>query len=107
MDDWDLQLDAVLFGIRTKMHVSTGFSPFRLLYHREARLPSQMDDAMNEVSYLSFKSRGKLVLHNEESPKFLFYLETFVGCPLPHGRGGGVYPRSGGAIGCGCCPAGT
>jgi hypothetical protein len=52
-DDWDLQLDAVLFGIRTKKHASTGFSPFRLLYHREARLPSQMDDAMEEVSYLS------------------------------------------------------
>lgn len=38
-DDWDNHLDATLFGYRTSKHRSTGYSPFLMLYHREAHLP--------------------------------------------------------------------
>ena len=37
--DWDLRLPLVLFAIRTSDHATTGFSPFKLIYGREARLP--------------------------------------------------------------------
>ena len=38
-DDWDLHIDAVLFGYRVAKHSSTGYSPFYMLFHREPRLP--------------------------------------------------------------------
>jgi hypothetical protein len=37
--DWDLKLPLVLFAIRTSEHATMGFSPFNLVYGREARLP--------------------------------------------------------------------
>ena len=37
--DWDLRLPLILFAIRTSEHSSTGFSPFSLVYGREARIP--------------------------------------------------------------------
>ena len=37
--DWDLRIPLVLFAIRTSEHATTGFSPFRLTYGREAKLP--------------------------------------------------------------------
>ena len=38
-DDWDLYIPAILFAYRVSPSVSTGDSPFSLLYGREARLP--------------------------------------------------------------------
>ena len=37
--DWDLRLPLVLFALRTSEHATTKFSPFRLVYGREAKLP--------------------------------------------------------------------
>ena len=37
--DWDLRLPLVLFAIRTSDHATTGFSPFKLVYGQEARIP--------------------------------------------------------------------
>ena len=37
--DWDLRLPLVLFALRTSEHASTKFSPFRLIYGKEAKLP--------------------------------------------------------------------
>lgn len=37
--NWDLFLPYVLFAYRTTVHSSTGFSPYQLLYGREARGP--------------------------------------------------------------------
>ena len=37
-DDCDLMLDTILFGYRVAKHRTTGYSPFFMLYHREAHL---------------------------------------------------------------------
>ena len=36
-DDWDLYLDPVLFSIRASEQCTAKFSPFKLMYNREAR----------------------------------------------------------------------
>ena len=41
-NDWDIYIPAVLFGIRTSRQESTKYSPFYLMYHREARLPLEV-----------------------------------------------------------------
>ena len=42
-DDWYLMLDPILFGYRVAKHRTTGYSPFFMLYHREARLPIDIE----------------------------------------------------------------
>jgi hypothetical protein len=49
-NNWPDHLDAVLFSLRTKKQQSTRYSPFRLLYHREAKYPVELDDN-EEVSF--------------------------------------------------------
>ena len=39
--DWDVHLQQLLFAYRSKPHLSTGESPFFLLYGRDARLPTE------------------------------------------------------------------
>uniref|UniRef100_A0A1A7Z3E0 Gypsy retrotransposon integrase-like protein 1 n=1 Tax=Iconisemion striatum TaxID=60296 RepID=A0A1A7Z3E0_9TELE len=43
-DDWDIYLDPILFGLRSKMHCTTKVSPFLLMYGREARYPSEVPE---------------------------------------------------------------
>src|SRR6185295_12486110 len=38
-DDWDLHIPAVLLAYRTKKHATTGYTPFQLVYRRQAILP--------------------------------------------------------------------
>ena len=52
-EEWVSALDGVLFAHRTAKHTSTGFSPFKLLYGREPKLPidiSLCSDVMENVS---------------------------------------------------------
>ena len=42
-DNWDEYLDPVLFGIRTSVQESTKFTPFYLMYGREARFPLEVE----------------------------------------------------------------
>ena len=42
-DDWDQKLESILFGYRAAKHRTTGFSPFFMLYHREALLPIDVE----------------------------------------------------------------
>jgi integrase-like protein len=38
-DDWDIHIPAVLLAYRTKKHATTGYTPFQLVYGRQATLP--------------------------------------------------------------------
>ncbi|RXN34375.1 myosin-1 isoform X3 [Labeo rohita] len=42
--DWDKHLDAVMFGLRTKRQMTTKFSPYYLMFGREARYPSEIPE---------------------------------------------------------------
>uniref|UniRef100_A0A3P9PWV5 Gypsy retrotransposon integrase-like protein 1 n=1 Tax=Poecilia reticulata TaxID=8081 RepID=A0A3P9PWV5_POERE len=41
-NDWDMFLEATLFSLRSKTHTITKYSPFFLMYGREARFPSEV-----------------------------------------------------------------
>ncbi|XP_026026956.1 uncharacterized protein LOC113024268 isoform X2 [Astatotilapia calliptera] len=41
---WDEYLDAVMFGLRTKKQVTTKYSPYYLMFGREARYPSEIPE---------------------------------------------------------------
>lgn len=41
-DDWDEQLDGVLFSYRTSVHASTKYTPFYLMYGRDPVLPIEL-----------------------------------------------------------------
>ena len=38
-DEWDQHIPAVLLAYRTKRHATTGYTPFQLVYGRQATLP--------------------------------------------------------------------
>jgi len=40
--EWDQYVDATLFAYRTKTHKMTGYSPFYLIYGRQATLPVEL-----------------------------------------------------------------
>ena len=48
-NDWDTKLDTILFAYRVSKHRSTGYSPFFMMFHREARLPIEADVEQNET----------------------------------------------------------
>uniref|UniRef100_A0AAZ1Y2T2 Integrase zinc-binding domain-containing protein n=1 Tax=Oreochromis aureus TaxID=47969 RepID=A0AAZ1Y2T2_OREAU len=41
-NNWDLYLDPTLFSLRSKVHTTTKYSPFFLMYGREAVFPSEV-----------------------------------------------------------------
>uniref|UniRef100_A0AAQ6IJ74 Integrase catalytic domain-containing protein n=1 Tax=Anabas testudineus TaxID=64144 RepID=A0AAQ6IJ74_ANATE len=41
---WDQYLDAVMFGLRTKKQMTTKFSPYFLMFGREARYPAEVPE---------------------------------------------------------------
>ena len=41
-EDWDLYIPAVLLAYRTKRHATTGYTPFQLVYGRQATLPIEL-----------------------------------------------------------------
>ena len=41
-DQWDKFLEPVLFGYRTSVHSSTGFSPYELMFKRKPRLSCEV-----------------------------------------------------------------
>ena len=45
-DDWDEYLDSILFAYRTSKHASTQYSPFFLMYGRDAILPVELKVCM-------------------------------------------------------------
>ncbi|KAH3817023.1 hypothetical protein DPMN_118549 [Dreissena polymorpha] len=59
-NNWCEYLDGAMFAQRTKRHSSTKFTPFFLLYGREAVYPSQLPPAFTgAVCYtIVIKNRG-------------------------------------------------
>ena len=59
--NWEYKLDPVLFGYRVAKHHSTGDSPFYMLYHREPRLPIDVElfsnDRLEEENADQYKLR--------------------------------------------------
>lgn len=49
-DHWDQQIHSVLFAYRMRVHSETGFSPYYLLYGREATLPREVIQRIEEFS---------------------------------------------------------
>ncbi|KAL3047982.1 hypothetical protein OYC64_022027 [Pagothenia borchgrevinki] len=43
-EDWDEYPDAVMFGLRTKKQMTTKFSPYFLMFGREARYPTEVPE---------------------------------------------------------------
>ncbi|KAF3844582.1 hypothetical protein F7725_007745 [Dissostichus mawsoni] len=41
---WDEYLDAVMFDLRTKKQMTTKFSPYYLMFGREARYPTEVPE---------------------------------------------------------------
>ena len=54
-DDWDLRIPQVLLAYRTMVLTSTGFSPHRIMFGREARMPIDLmlPEAPGERKYSS------------------------------------------------------
>ena len=46
-EQWDLYLDAILFSYRVSQQESTKYSPFFLVYGRQARLPVKFNTKPN------------------------------------------------------------
>ena len=51
--EWDEYLDATLLAYRTMKHESTGFTPFQLIYGRQARLPIELKVITHPNEYSS------------------------------------------------------
>ena len=48
LDEWDKYIAPVLFAYRTNKHSTTKFTPFYLLYGRQAQLPMETQDLEGE-----------------------------------------------------------
>ena len=44
-NDWDEKLEYALYSYRTSVHATTKYTPFSLMYGREAVLPLQLRNA--------------------------------------------------------------
>ena len=73
-DDWDEYLDAILFSYRTSIHASTKYTPFFLMFGREAVLPIELQlheetgaPIPNSVTSIPFENKVlKYVTHFAE-----------------------------------------
>ena len=48
-EHWDDYLDPILFSIRSKKQMTTKYSPFYLLYNREAHWPRDLPDLTDKL----------------------------------------------------------
>ena len=68
--EWSFIIDGVLFSMQIRKQKLTGFSPFVLLYQREAVLPYGLD--WNIIEY-----KDNVLLKDDESNGKKAILETF------------------------------
>ncbi len=63
MDDWDQLLDNILFAYRSSRHDSTKYTPFLLMYGREARLPIDLSRvAVQDQEELDLETKTEKML---------------------------------------------
>ncbi|XP_037113220.1 protein transport protein SEC31-like [Syngnathus acus] len=71
-ESWDEYLDAVMFGLRTKKQMTTNYSPYFLMFGREARYPIQVpehyevDGTVEDVVGMEVMAQD----HNEQDQLF-------------------------------------
>ena len=56
--DWDENLECVLFSYRTSVHATTKYTPFYLMYGREAVLPPQLQTECKDGNDVLFSMTG-------------------------------------------------
>ena len=53
-DSWDTFLESALFAYRTTQNHTTKYTPFKLLYGHEAKLPLDLQDTNQNISEESY-----------------------------------------------------
>ena len=48
ISEWDEKIDTVLFAYRVSKNKSTGYSPYFMMYHRQPRLPIDVEFLPNQ-----------------------------------------------------------
>ena len=64
--DWDEFIPTALFAYRVSLQETTQLSPFETLYNYEARLPSDLENATENIFTKDIKSKWKLAKTNIE-----------------------------------------
>ncbi|HVH96324.1 MAG TPA: DDE-type integrase/transposase/recombinase, partial [Bacillus sp. (in: firmicutes)] len=68
--EWDENIEAVLLAYRTKKHESTGFTPFQLIYGRQAILPIELKVSTYRKEEMdALLGRTKEIIENNDSLK--------------------------------------
>ncbi|XP_051975103.1 arp2/3 complex-activating protein rickA-like [Xyrauchen texanus] len=75
---WDKHLDAVMFGLRTKKQMTTKFSPFYMMFGREARYPSEVPE------YYKIDNTVEAVMGIEEMTESVLKLDEVIQTALTH-----------------------
>ena len=79
-NDWDTKLDSILWSFRTAFKVSTGMTPFKLVYGLEAVVPMEFVVPSLRVSAeklpsdLSVKHRTRYLMQMEEDRMVSAYI---------------------------------
>jgi len=75
-DDWGKYLDSAIFATNTNVQASTKYTPFRLMYEREARFPleaekeaeyNSLDDVIDNFCYVDFEQHIKECFEKQKS----------------------------------------
>ena len=67
ISEWDEKIDTVLFAYRVLKNKSTGYSPYFMMYHRQPRLPIDVEflpnhslEDENVEEFVQLRKGGKL-----------------------------------------------
>ena len=80
-DDWDDFIDPVLFSIRTAIQESTHYTPFFLMYGREARFPFEVEASKGVSSETQLADVQSAVSRLQEVRERYFQMPARVSVP--------------------------